>query len=544
MEGLVHSDRVADSSLTRLERFWGSRILNAPWAIPLLFGVVGLCCLLRAAIGLKGTQGFSHDVFALLDPAWRMLHGQRPHIDFYSHLGTLSFVPTLVGMWLAGGRAQGFGYGLALTGFLCSIWMYRIGRSRMPDVPLVAITLAVALMIVDPTSPGFSPLIFAPAMTYNRLGYALTAILLVETLLETSGSDRDRFWGGLSSGAIVGIFLFLKISYLAVSILLLAALYFCRPQARTRWIGAAIGLFSTSLLGVLYLRFDLLAVARDLYVVAASKHINLNFYFLETIFFAAGIMLVLCMMTGSLLRHRILRGYPQFGLATALVVCSAGGILIFGNYEPTGFPLLRFFALICVTALVMQSDTQSQPDSTNSFRQAVLLLASICIVVPFGSELVGFGNALYQRIVMVPKERPLEGALLYGFVPTTDAFYTSQVNDGVELLRKHRIKNETIMCLDFTNPFSVAMQAPPSRGGAVTLQYGTTFSDLHRPSPERLFNGADLVMVPKPGFDPSWTESLPRLYGPYLESYYRKVGDSRLWWLYRISARTNESTSD
>ena len=47
-------------------------------------------------------------------------------------------------------------------------------------------------------------------MISNRLGYALLAVLLVECAF---GEQRNRFWGGVSSGAIVVLLLFLKLNF-------------------------------------------------------------------------------------------------------------------------------------------------------------------------------------------------------------------------------------------------------------------------------------------------------------------------------------------
>ena len=60
---------------------------------------------------------YSHDAFMVLDGAWRMLNGQRPHLDFNSMIGPAAYLPTVVGFRLASNTSAGFGYGQALVGF-------------------------------------------------------------------------------------------------------------------------------------------------------------------------------------------------------------------------------------------------------------------------------------------------------------------------------------------------------------------------------------------------------------------------------------------
>ena len=89
------------------------------------------------------------------------------------------------------------------------------------------------------------------------------------------------------------------------------------------------------------------------------------------------------------------------------------------------------------------------------------------------------------------------------------------------------------MSLDFSNPFSFALGMKPARGGAVDLGYRINFDDTHRLSAERLFGEASLVAVPIYFLEPSLTDSVPRLYGPYLKDHFQLIGESMRWRLYR-----------
>ena len=78
---------------------------------------------------------------------------------------------------------------------------------------------------------------------------------------------------------------------------------------------------------------------------------------------------------------------------------------------------------------------------------------------------------------------PFASLVLAGF-RSDEPDYVDFVNDGLALLRQHRAQNETVMSLDFSNPFSYALGIPPAQSGATTLHYRTNFSDAHHPSAE------------------------------------------------------------
>jgi hypothetical protein len=125
--------------------------------------------------------------------------------------------------------------------------------------------------------------------------------------------------------------------------------------------------------------------------------------------------------------------------------------------------------------------------------------------------------------------------VLAGF-RTYETHYVDLVNDGLRLLNQHRKADDTVMALDFSNPFSYALGMPPAPGGATTLHYRGNFSDAHHPAPERLFGLASLVMAPVVPSDQSLIFSIPRIYGPYLAAHFHLIGESPGWRLYRHNA--------
>jgi hypothetical protein len=516
-------------------RLWNYPLLKHIWVRALLFiSILGFCAA-RAYIGLSGTQMFSHDAFMLLDGAWRMMHGQRPHIDFYSHMGVLTFAPTVAGLWMAQGTAAAFGYGQALTGLVLGLWSYCLCRNRLADVPAVLMTLAVTLMASAPAALGFSPVFIAPAMTYNRCGYAILALTLVEAAAERPRNSRPSdLLGGLSTGAAFAILLFLKITYFVFGGFLILAVSALRPQAKQRWTGLGIGFLALFSVFAAYFSFNLKPMLLDFLTVAAAKHFRIDWYQVDVILELAATLFILNAMGAALL---FLRDRWQAGLTlgiTGSAGCIVGLILLLGNYEQTGFPLAVFLAILVINAVIVCIPNPGHP--SRALHGSVLFLGSVFIVIFLGVSAFNFPYGIAVKIFKARHFPALDSPVLKNFVPVDgDLGYTAYVNQGLALVRDHALAGETVMSLDFTNPFSYGLGMKPAPGGTTVIQYKTTFDDRHRQSPQSLFGRADLVMTPNPGCfsDPTLDYSIPRLYGPYLESHFNLVAKSQYWSLYR-----------
>jgi hypothetical protein len=468
----------------------------------------------------------------LFDGAWRMMNDQKPHLDFYSHLGFLSYVPTVVGLWIARGSAWGFGYGQALTGMVMGVWAFFLGRKRLADLSLVLMCIAVTLMTVAPFALGF-PLKVGPSTTYNRLGYALIALCILEAVATTSGSDRAEFWGGFSSGCIAGISLFLKITYFVGAGMLLVMLVPCRMQKRIRWVGIALGFLTMVLVCCAYFDFNMRPMLHDLVTVGGGKRIHPGAYLIDEILQNAAVTLTFVVLAALLLQNDRRSG-SRIAWA-GIVVCCLGLALILGNSEESGFPLASFLTIVILDQVNLLLPTSSEGMQFGRF--AVFLMGSVLIGASLLSGLLGCAIGVAGRIYIPNRVAPLHSPILGGFIPAGDDFsYGEFVNDGLALVNRYRRPGDTVMSLDFTNPFSYSLGIKPASGGATVLQYQTTFSDRFRPSARFLFGSADLVALPKRFSDGSLDVMIERFYGSYLRAHFREIGESEGW---RLFHRTN-----
>ncbi len=509
------------------------------WAAPIswrttasLWLALVVLCGLRAYVGLAGTRIYSHDAFMVLDGAWRMLNGQRPHLDFNSMIGPAAYLPTVLGMYLSGNTAASFGYGQALVALLVGPWAYVLG-SRLSFVPRVCFALCAAGIAISPAIIGPSPLEISPGMTYNRFSYALLSLILLECM------QREGEWKvtrGFSSGAVLGILTFLKITAMGMGFVLIVAFGMLYPKGRQRWAGLLSGFALVAASFLFYLHFQLGPVLRDLAITIGAKHIAVaERYDLYSIFMEAGMAFAIVLAGASWLgTNRRSREAKQM-LRAAGVVLLASVSLIFGNFQRSEVPLVTFFLILVMNQLA--SHTRNRSFREGAVLNMSLLAGSIYIAGTLFAITLSLAACLGAKAHTVGGATHFPTPALASFVPIgPDHSYTYYVNDGMQLLEAHRLPGEHVMCLDFTNPFSFGLWIPPARGGTTNLQFHGSFDEKHHVSAENLFGSSELVMMPRQDSDLELLAGLHLVYSPYLHSHYDLVEESRSWQLYRRRA--------
>jgi hypothetical protein len=488
--------------------------------------VLGVC-FIRAYVGLWGSRIYTQDAFSMLDGAWRVINGQRPHLDFYTGLGPVTYLITAAGVIIAKGNAAGLAYGQALFGCVAGLWAYLLCQRRMRSVATILVSVIVVLMAIVPTTIGDIPAGITPATTYNRCGYALVALLMIEALsARRPGRGRDEFIGGLSTGIVLGTLLFLKISFFMGAGFLLLALAPLRKQTRGRWYGIAAASGITVLAFAWYLRFDLAAMYNDLLTVAHTKHVKLGGYLAKDVIVSACPFLLFTDLISRTAASRWDRNAIQLA---GLGVCLAGFFFLLTSWQFYGLPLNSVMAILLLDRTVPES---APVTPVPGLRFSILLLGSFFALIYIGSEAAGLNYALSEKLKQTP-HTGFTAPTLVGFNSTVEHDYVEYVNEGCNLLQLHRRPEDTVLSLNFTNPFSFALRMKPPSQGTTWLQYGTDFDDVHGPAPERIFGDASLVMLPKIFSDGTLPDTVPRIYGPFLKQHYALAAESPNWWLYR-----------
>ena len=521
---------VPHPKLARFIASWSAPLLDRPTVAGGLLIVIVSLCLVRAYTGLSGIQVYSHDAFGALDGAWRVLQGQKPHADFYTPLGPLIYLVTAFGLLISHGGAEGFGYSQALCGFLLGVWTYRLSRRRLGHLPTILMCLTVVLLAINPSSVGEPPP-NTSCMAYNRYGYALVALLLVESAASgESAGRRTELWGGMSTGVVLALLLFLKISYFVGGLALASMLIPCRTQVKERWVGVVCGFLPVLLVFWAYLGFDLVPMWNDLRMVAGSKTPRMSWFIVNNLYLSVAFYLAFIFAAASFLSSAGARPAARGVRIAGVAVCLAGIFLLSTNFQFLGLPLSAIMAVLVLKQIA------SQPLAGNSktVRHAVLLVwGSLIVAGSLNYEAMGLGfGASQKRSWEATPHASFNAGVLAGF-RTFEKSYVELVNDGLWLVNRHRCPDDTVMSLDFSNPFSYALGMRPAPGGATTLHYRGNFSEARHPAPERLFGQASLVMAPVVPSDKGLIFSIPRIYGPYLSAHFHLIGESPGWRLYR-----------
>jgi hypothetical protein len=530
-------------------------------------GAVLFIAGLAASIGAIHARLYGHDIFFLLDNGWRALRGQRVHLDYSSAWGPLTFLLVAAGLAVSGGSVAAISYANAFAAAAAGLWSAWLAAGRSQTMMAVACPCFVALLAAAPFVLGEAPVWTSHGMVYNRYGYALLTILMLECF-QPAAEDRQtpgREWiEPTLTGCALGLLLFLKISYFLVALPLLGMSFLFRTPRRSRALAHAAGFIATALVFLAYLRFDAGAMVKDLVAAGAARSGSLGLRHGFTDLLAGGILRAVPLGAVTFWCHRLFgptaslhslwRGwcYPL----TAVLVVFADTLLLLTNAQPLSYPLTAAFAMVLL--LSIEPVLRSSASASSSRAGRLLVLAAGLLAVPMVlMQIVGLGYGLIESRanpdppgVLRFESARLHPLVLYDIASgDIDKFsngreYVSSVNEGIRLLAAHTRPGDKITTLDMFNPFAYALGREPIQGGIAAAAYRYTLDDRHHPSPARFFADAAVVMAPKyPASPHLFYDGYRKIYEPALEKEFRLEAESSRWWLYRRAAGQDASSA-
>ncbi len=535
----------------------------APWrklaarsrALPLIVFILGLTLICGATvfIGIVPTKVFGHDVFVPLEIGWRIINGQRPHLDFMSAWGPVWFLVTALGLKISGYSVNGIGYANAITAFVIGSWCFLLGKNRLLPSLRIILSLFLAALVASPYPLGGFAWQPSHAMVYNRYGFAILGLILLECLERARAaraSKTQEMVGGISTGAALALALFLKASYFFVGIVLVGVIsVLLKRLGRRRLLGLVLGFSGVSICLLAYLRFNLIAMLRDLRMAGGARAQQLSS---KALIYDAGmhasvlLAVLLFAVAASLVFGNRVAGWRGLRLPIVAVLLFGADIgLMSTNFQWDGFPLCAVFGILIVNEIMQ--DMQTLPakgvPSLPRLYAGTLFLGALLFVPQFTSDIAGLAYGAWLKTRSPSRELVprftlsiLQPLLLYdGSEPRSNGrVFTAYVNDGVALLERESRPEETILSMDMTNPFPYALQRRPAHGGVVAPTFHLNMDDQHRPSFDRFFGDADIVMVPKrPAVDDYLYIDFLKAYAPGIKQRYNLAAETNWWWMYR-----------
>lgn len=541
----------AQSEPPSLVKHLSVEMLSGRAAAALFLVVLLIACLVRAGGRGLPILIYGHDLMCQLDGGWRVLNGQVPYIDFYPGFGPLTHLVSAAGLSLSHYEAQGLAYSNAMMGFAIGLWTYAIARRRMSPAGALFAGWFCALLVLAPFNLGEDFRHLTEAEVYNRYGFALAAIVMIECFGPASRRP-GKMPVGVSSGAACALLFFLKPTYFLVSAAIVFWACVMRAHARRRLFAVSLGFAIVAASFLLYLRGGLGAIGRDMLLQLQARGAGTESALLLPATLAGLFPLMMLIGVAWLVGLGVpdesagdWRGWlraPYRQLACAGIVAVAGILLLATNFQKTGFPLTAVFAIMLGDSMLVHTQFASAPANRDRslFRLALLLLVSLTAAPMAVSHAAGLAYGLvksYRRdppFTVLFKTEALKKLRMQGPSSAWDgAEYATTVNDGLDLLMRSSRYGESVFCLDFSNPFSYGLQRRPAPGGSLWLYYRENFDDVHQPSPERIIGHADLVMVPKQPWDADRFEGTWRNYGGFLTRHFALAAESSSWFMYR-----------
>lgn len=379
---------------------------------------------------------------------------------------------------------------------------------------------------------------------YNRIGFALLALIAIECFVEPRSTGRAaRVAGGSATGFAVAILLFVKPTAFLAAIVFLAMSAALLPRSRTRLVAIGCGSLAGLLLGGALIGFRLDAMLSDYGFVAAARR---PFVFERLGFFRDMTSRDAPVLTPGRITETVLNDFWPTALAVTLawivpvarfrnparaqvlsIVVLTWGLsmaLLFTSWQWGHSPL---FAVVALALLECGLRTPQEAWR----RLASIGVTAACVASFLGTEA---GSILYDIVWQAHYDGAADtfpgSAAARGLViDNPDGYcrhdqYAKRIVEGMDAIRA--VPDPRVAVLDFSNPFPFLMQSRPARGGGLCWHFNATVSEDVFLTPERMLGDANVVVVAKCAEDADAAALLARLYAPALMSRFRLLKDT------------------
>ncbi len=487
------------------------------------------------------------DLLFNLSGAWHVYMGQVAHVDFHDPVGELNFILTAIGFHLVGPGPSAFLVNVGIVVAVLFAASFLAAWRRLPLIPAALFVVFVCLLALMPANVGEKAYQYTFAMSYNRYCWSAFSILALIVLVPPHGRGGD--WADIVVGGLLLVAMFyLKITYFAAGLALVAFAALLHPHVRRQW----LGWFVVGALAVLnaiapyshpYLA-DILDAARD-GAIRSSLSLHLGNFFAAVGEYVSYIacLAVACGMWWS--RQAPMR-FPlsiAFLFVVALFLLSQNSqsaglpptiVIVLMLYERlrTRFagrparevaPLLLALMVFPVFSIGAMAATLAGYHARASHVQDLYVVDRTNLrglAVPAGERGAFAG---FSRGLIAPPLQPQAGALTPRW-RYSQYEYVELMLDAADLLASQRGGPRAIALFETINPLPFMLGLPPPRGANLWSGWGAPLR-----AAEEYLGDVEYVLVPKIPPDATWTSALLRHYGSYLAEHFRRAATTPSW---------------
>ncbi|HUJ71168.1 MAG TPA: hypothetical protein VLZ30_02925, partial [Verrucomicrobiae bacterium] len=313
-----------------------------------------------------------------------------------------------------------------------------------------------------------------------------------------------------------------------------------------RWFGLCAGAVAVSFLMLAYLRFDIAALYNSMAMAGRLRVVGFvrSAFGMATepqVFNSTFLMVSLWCIAPSA------EGYyrswlpPKVGLGMfVLFLIFVQAVLSLTNAQPPLATLFPVGSLLVLETARRAIDQQEAADPSTLIHNSAGWMATLLLAFYFVASILlpnmeSLPYSVFIRYAEARKSTPdgkFTARPMADMLAPRHSEYVRIVNDGCELLRSHSKPSDRIVTLDLSNPFSFALQRPPPTGDALWWDQMTFSASVHL-DPERVFEHAAIVMVPKAPIIEKSQRQLMDVDSSFLDAHYTLVAESTFWKLYR-----------
>lgn len=483
---------------------------------------------------------FNPDPICYLAGSWRVIQGQIPHRDFHTLVGTLFYLLVALGMLVSGFSVKAFTGINVIMFILLTFWAWLIASRRMTLLNSFLASIIVGLIIAGTYHLGYSYKAVTYANLYNRYAYAMLFIIMLEQLfVPINARESDEVSGGFSTGFLLFALFFLKLTYFFAGAGIILFRILMMGSSRKWFHGALAGSLTITLPLLIYMKFDILPIFNDYYMISKVRGAKLfsNEIFLpniipqvKTSLLLLASFLLISPFTISNNKKTITK--KTMFIAIVLLFISA----VFLNLTNWGDEDIPLMALIAFIPLHYHQNTE-KPE--NAIRDRTLIVLYLLFFLTNWSYFIkNTGSIFYAsawkaetvntlKLCNTPTLRDYyvsnyEGAWNYNYI--------DKINEGLDLLRTNISEKDRVSTLNFEDPFNFGLLLKNPRGDSVSYHYTMNFDRITYWGPEKLFAETTMIMLCKDN-DPFSSTPLRTIYADYLLSHFDLKAETTRWML-------------